>query len=138
MGIFNNSSNNASSSGRVIEASKNSRVAVGGDIRTKSSRSAKVITRRRRRSVDNFKETQFAVESSSDDDRVIVGRERRNSNAGTSRGADVDGNGFPAIEGYEVLSRIGEGAFSKVYRARQRATGDDVAVKAICKTGLSS
>ncbi|KAJ1758941.1 MAPK-activated protein kinase Srk1 [Coemansia sp. RSA 2523] len=138
MGIFNNNSNNASSSGRVIEASKNSRVAVGGDIRTKSSRSAKVITRRRRRSVDNFKETQFAVESSSDDDRVIVGRGRRNSNAGTSRGADVDGNGFPAIEGYEVLSRIGEGAFSKVYRARQRATGDDVAVKAICKTGLSS
>ncbi|KAJ2436696.1 hypothetical protein IWW46_005651, partial [Coemansia sp. RSA 2440] len=107
MGIFNNNSNNASSSGRVIEASKNSRVAVGGDIRTKSSRSAKVITRRRRRSVDNFKETQFAVESSSDDDRVIVGRGRRNSNAGTSRGADVDGNGFPAIEGYEVLSRIG-------------------------------
>mmetsp|Transcript_104164 Transcript_104164/g.164515 ORF Transcript_104164/g.164515 Transcript_104164/m.164515 type:complete len:282 (-) Transcript_104164:135-980(-) len=32
---------------------------------------------------------------------------------------------------YEVLSRLGEGAFGKVYKARHRRTGDEVAVKQI-------
>ncbi|KAI9504619.1 kinase-like domain-containing protein, partial [Coemansia spiralis] len=45
---------------------------------------------------------------------------------------------FPSIDGYTVLSRIGEGAFSKVYRARQDATGENVAIKAICKAGLTA
>ncbi|KAJ2828906.1 MAPK-activated protein kinase Srk1 [Coemansia erecta] len=137
MGIFSNNNNNSTGAGRTAAASRGGQT--NGEIaaRGRAAKGAKTIARRRRRSVDNFKETQFATENSSDDDRV-AGRARRNSNAGISRGADVDGNGFPAIEGYTVLNRIGEGAFSKVYRARQQATGDDVAIKAICKAGLSS
>ena len=34
-------------------------------------------------------------------------------------------------ERYEILSQLGEGGFSKVYRARQRATGQEVAVKVL-------
>jgi len=32
---------------------------------------------------------------------------------------------------YEILSKLGEGGFSEVYRARQRATGQEVAVKVL-------
>ncbi|KAJ2298790.1 MAPK-activated protein kinase Srk1, partial [Coemansia sp. RSA 2706] len=120
MGIFNNSngSGDAASRSRTVKGSKS-----GG-------------IRRRRRSVDNLKETPYSLESSDDDQAGA--RARRNSNAGISHGANADSNGFPAIEGYAVISRIGEGAFSKVYRARQQASGNDVAIKAICKSGLSS
>ncbi len=34
-------------------------------------------------------------------------------------------------ERYEILSKLGEGGFSQVYRARQRATGQEVAVKVL-------
>ena len=34
-------------------------------------------------------------------------------------------------ERYEILSKLGEGGFSHVYRARQRATGQEVAVKVL-------
>ncbi|WP_224244816.1 TOMM system kinase/cyclase fusion protein [Hyalangium gracile] len=34
-------------------------------------------------------------------------------------------------ERYEILSKLGEGGFSQVYRARQKATGQEVAVKVL-------
>ncbi|MFL5350095.1 MAG: TOMM system kinase/cyclase fusion protein [Hyalangium sp.] len=34
-------------------------------------------------------------------------------------------------ERYEILSKLGEGGFSEVYRARQKATGQEVAVKVL-------
>jgi TOMM system kinase/cyclase fusion protein len=34
-----------------------------------------------------------------------------------------------ALPGYQLLERLGEGAYGAVYRARQRSTGQDVAVK---------
>ncbi|KAJ2848388.1 MAPK-activated protein kinase Srk1 [Coemansia brasiliensis] len=129
MGIFRaNEVNKADAKTVNRERTSNGRASKG--------KSGSSTIRRRRRSVDNFKEAQYALESSDDDQ--ITGRTRRNSNAGISRGVDADGNGFPAVEGFTVLNRIGEGAFSKVYRARQKATGDDVAIKAICKSGLSA
>merc|ERR1719491_628531 len=40
-------------------------------------------------------------------------------------------------EDYEVLCTLGEGSFGKVYKAKHRETGDEVAVKEI-KVGASS
>jgi serine/threonine protein kinase len=40
---------------------------------------------------------------------------------------------YPKIEGdpYEILERIGEGTFSVVWHARDRATGEEVALKVV-------
>ncbi|KAI8325853.1 Pkinase-domain-containing protein [Martensiomyces pterosporus] len=69
-------------------------------------------------------------------------QQRRNSNIGCAAVGSCDGdgsrNGLPALDGYTVISRIGQGAFSTVYRARKEDTGEDVAIKAIRKTGLSA
>ena len=40
---------------------------------------------------------------------------------------------LPAIEGYRVIEEIGEGGFSRVYRAHQNRIGRDVAVKVLNK-----
>ncbi|KAJ2591763.1 MAPK-activated protein kinase Srk1 [Coemansia sp. RSA 1722] len=97
---------------------------------------------RRRRSISQLKTSLYALDSSTDEEieetKHNSVRQRRNSNAGIAAIGDADGSGFPTIEGYTVLGRVGEGAFSKVYRARQNATGEDVAIKAICKTGLTA
>ncbi|KAJ2377923.1 MAPK-activated protein kinase Srk1 [Coemansia sp. RSA 2607] len=101
---------------------------------------------RRRRSIGELKGALYSLEGGDTDEddqdedekmQSVANRQRRKSNAGFTAIGDADGNGFPTIEGYTVLSRIGEGAFSKVYRAQQDATGEDVAIKAICKTGLT-
>ncbi|KAJ1723814.1 MAPK-activated protein kinase Srk1 [Coemansia erecta] len=99
---------------------------------------------RRRRSIGELKGALYSLEdndidSEDEDEKMhsVANRQRRKSNAGFTAIGDTDGNGFPTIEGYTVLSRIGEGAFSKVYRAQHDATGEDVAIKAICKTGLT-
>ncbi|PIA18732.1 Pkinase-domain-containing protein [Coemansia reversa NRRL 1564] len=139
MGIFSNRSGGDTT--RTTTTAVNAACTGNGlSSRSRTVRGANGQTtalRRRRRSVDNFKDAQYALESS-DDEPVDDGRTRRNSNAGISDGADADGGGFPAIDGYTVVGRIGEGAFSKVYRARQKATGNDVAIKAICKAGLTA
>jgi serine/threonine protein kinase len=46
-------------------------------------------------------------------------------------GPRADPNSWDLSDDYEVLSRLGEGTFGKVYKARLRATGDLVAVKQI-------
>ncbi|KAJ2064764.1 MAPK-activated protein kinase Srk1 [Coemansia sp. S146] len=115
------------------------------DIRSKTFGTTNSLTGggRRRRSISGLKETLYMLESSDEDDSAAEqaantrSNNRRNSNAGVTHGADAEGNGFPSIEGYTVISRIGEGAFSKVYRARQDATSEEVAIKAICKSGLT-
>ncbi|KAJ2162304.1 MAPK-activated protein kinase Srk1 [Coemansia sp. RSA 552] len=132
MGIFSNGVSRAARAGALDIDIDNSDPYVMA-----AGRGSADATRRRRRSVDGLKGAQYALDSSSDDEPATT-HARRNSNAGVTRGADGDGSGFPAIDGYTVMAKIGEGAFSKVYRARQKATGDDVAIKAICKTGLTS
>ncbi|KAJ2780835.1 MAPK-activated protein kinase Srk1 [Coemansia interrupta] len=99
---------------------------------------------RRRRSIGELKGALYSLEGGEIDEededekmQSVANRQRRKSNAGFTAIGDADGNGFPTIEGYSVVSRIGEGAFSKVYRARHDASGEDVAIKAICKTGLT-
>ncbi|KAJ2724992.1 MAPK-activated protein kinase Srk1 [Coemansia sp. Benny D115] len=102
--------------------------------------------RRRRKSIGGFKETTvYTLDSSGSDEEPEAAKtqqggrhQRSNSNAGLVARANLDSNGYPSIEGYTVMGRIGEGAFSKVYRAQQDATGMDVAIKAICKTGLTA
>ncbi|KAJ1663238.1 MAPK-activated protein kinase Srk1 [Coemansia sp. RSA 1813] len=121
MGLFNN--------GTTIAANSSAN----------SSYAANTSSRRRRRSIDGAKNSKYVLESS--DDEVVSGGHkpsRRNSNSGIISGADAGRNGLPSIDGYTVLNRIGEGAFSKVYSARQDATGRSVAIKAICRTGLSA
>ncbi|KAJ1800658.1 MAPK-activated protein kinase Srk1 [Coemansia sp. RSA 2399] len=118
MGLFNNGTTIAANSSHAVSAS----------------------SRRRRRSIDGGKNTKHLAESSDDEAMTGGGHRpsRRNSNAGMNSGADAGRNGFPSIDGYTVLSRIGEGAFSKVYSARQSATGRSVAIKAISRSGLSA
>lgn len=43
------------------------------------------------------------------------------------------GQKHPGLEKYEVLDKMGEGAFSVVYKARHRTTGDMVAIKILRK-----
>jgi len=43
--------------------------------------------------------------------------------------AGLDADAFDLIEGYEIVERVGEGAFATVYRARSRASGKEVALK---------
>ncbi|KAJ2475712.1 MAPK-activated protein kinase Srk1, partial [Coemansia sp. RSA 2320] len=153
MGIFSNRNSDSSKAAMATRQAANSRAAQPAsvdiedmDIRSKTFGTTNSLTgtSRRRRSIGGLKEMLYTLESSSDDENTAEqaatktrSTNRRNSNAGVTHGADAQGNGFPAIEGYTVVSRIGEGAFSKVYRARQDATGEEVAIKAICKSGLT-
>ncbi|KAJ2909105.1 MAPK-activated protein kinase Srk1, partial [Coemansia aciculifera] len=150
MGIFSNrSSGDSSKSGvttrRGAQATPVTVEIEDIDIRSKTFGTTNSLTGggRRRRSIGGLKETLYMVDSSSEDDGAAEQasksrtNNRRNSNAGITHGADAEGNGFPSIEGYTVISRIGEGAFSKVYRARQDATSEEVAIKAISKAGLT-
>ncbi|KAJ2597148.1 MAPK-activated protein kinase Srk1 [Coemansia sp. RSA 1804] len=123
-----------SSGNGIAESSSSSSSSSNGNGNGKQS-----AGRRRRRSIDGAKNARHLGESS-DEETGADGRRRnrRNSNSGIGSGTDTGRTGFPAIEGYTVLSRIGEGAFSKVYRARQDATRRDVAIKAICRSGLSA
>ncbi|KAJ1730999.1 MAPK-activated protein kinase Srk1 [Coemansia biformis] len=116
----------------------------GPETRSKTLRGSRTgagVSRRRRCSIGNVQEPSHALESSDEEcvaaGNAGTGQARQNSNAGAARGADADSNGYPAIDGYTVIGRIGEGAFSKVYRARQRNTREEVAIKAICKSGLT-
>ncbi|KAJ1952731.1 MAPK-activated protein kinase Srk1, partial [Dipsacomyces acuminosporus] len=56
----------------------------------------------------------------------------------SSQDGDGSGNGLPALEGYTVISRAGEGAFSTVYKARKQDTREHVAIKAIRKSGITA
>jgi len=38
---------------------------------------------------------------------------------------------YPGLEGYELVQKMGDGAFSNVYRARDLQTGDEVAIKVV-------
>ncbi|KAJ2527827.1 hypothetical protein EV175_007512, partial [Coemansia sp. RSA 1933] len=73
-------------------------------------------SRSRRRSIDGGKNIRGNLDSSDDEAMMAGGHKpsRRNSNSGMNRGAEAGRGGYPAIEGYTVLERIGEGAFSKV------------------------
>ncbi|KAJ2792328.1 hypothetical protein H4R20_006759 [Coemansia guatemalensis] len=109
MGIFGNRGGGDSTRTAAATADA-ARAANGISSRSRTVRGANGQTtalRRRRRSVDNFKDAQYALESS-DDEPADDGRTRRNSNAGMANGADADGSGFPAIDGYTVVGRIGE------------------------------
>ncbi|KAJ2717332.1 MAPK-activated protein kinase Srk1 [Coemansia spiralis] len=141
MGIFGNRLNDGVHVAPAAQAEYR-----GPETRSKTirgSRDTSGVSRRRRCSIGSIKEQHFAPESSSDEEFTAgaggagAGHARGTSNAGPARGADADGNGYPSIDGYTVIGRIGEGAFSKVYRARQRTTNDEVAIKAICKSGLT-
>ncbi|KAI8885684.1 Pkinase-domain-containing protein [Backusella circina FSU 941] len=44
---------------------------------------------------------------------------------------------YNGLEDYEVLSKLGDGAFSKVYEAKILSTGEKVAIKIVRKTDLS-
>ncbi|KAJ1898379.1 MAPK-activated protein kinase Srk1 [Kickxella alabastrina] len=146
MGIFKSRGNDANKPGISIDNGATVLVSIkdheilSNTMGTTNSFSG--VNGRRRRSIGELKNSMYSLESSDEEDsqqqNTAAGRQRRNSNAGVNAKGDADGNGFPTIDGYTVMGRIGEGAFSKVYRARQNATGEDVAIKAICKTGLTA
>ncbi|ORX74597.1 Pkinase-domain-containing protein, partial [Linderina pennispora] len=50
----------------------------------------------------------------------------------------MNGGALSSLEGYTLISRIGEGAFSTVYQARNEITGEHVAIKAISKSGMTA
>ncbi|KAJ2769933.1 MAPK-activated protein kinase Srk1 [Coemansia nantahalensis] len=145
MGIFGNRLDNNVQVAPAAPAAPAERR--GPETRSKTvrgSRNGAGVSRRRRCSISSIKEPHSALDCSDEEltaaaagAAATAANVRAGSNAGAARGVDADGNGYPAIDGYTVTGRIGEGAFSKVYRARQRSTGDDVAIKAICKSGLT-
>ncbi|KAJ2554288.1 MAPK-activated protein kinase Srk1 [Coemansia sp. RSA 1933] len=126
MGLFNNNGSTAAAAAATAAAPR--------------SQMDSGTSRSRRRSIDGGKNIRGNLDSSDDEAMMAEGHKpnRRNSNSGMNRGAGAGRGGYPAIEGYTVLERIGEGAFSKVYSARQEATGRRVAIKAISKSGLSA
>ncbi|KAJ2357231.1 hypothetical protein H4S02_012583 [Coemansia sp. RSA 2611] len=125
MGIFSNRSSGDSSKAGATNYRATGRRAAQEmtaveiedmDIRSKTFGTTNSLTGRgrRRRSISGLKETLYMLESSDEDDSAAEqaaktrSNNRRNSNAGVTHGADAEGNGFPAIEGYTVISRIGE------------------------------
>ncbi|KAJ1948424.1 MAPK-activated protein kinase Srk1, partial [Linderina pennispora] len=70
------------------------------------------------------------------------GHQRRKSNSGGAvvsvHEATMNGGALSSLEGYTLISRIGEGAFSTVYQARNEITGEHVAIKAISKSGMTA
>lgn len=45
---------------------------------------------------------------------------------------------YPGLERYILLEKMGDGAFSNVYKARDTQTGDDVAIKVVRKFEMNS
>lgn len=75
---------------------------------------------RRRRSIGGIRDMLYNLESSSDEEAVDTNKKASGSSANSGTGnkprrisitgavSDADSNGFPSIDGYTVLSRIGE------------------------------
>lgn len=85
-------------------------------------------------------EVQLKSVSATNDQTVLVGNEEGDATSegrGTARG-NTDGWPVQLVPGYEIVERIGQGAMGAVYRAIQKSTTREVAIKIVIPQRVGS